>query len=214
MVGEELLVDHANNETFRVELLSRGTREAVYLSLRLALVGAYARRGATLPMVLDDVLVNFDSERARAAAKVLRDFAASGYQVLMFTCHDHVRDMFDDLQTDVRVLPHHKDVVQSQATPQTYHRSGSRPPEVVDEPQPEILETDDDRWTPPAKSALELNVDEFDPELQYELAAVETDQQRYLRLRDQLVYVGDESTTVELPDDDGVWAKRSHQQTA
>ena len=71
MTGEELLVDSANDETIAVDKLSRGTREAVFLSLRLALVGAYARRGALVPMVLDDVLVNFDGQRARNAAEVL-----------------------------------------------------------------------------------------------------------------------------------------------
>jgi uncharacterized protein YhaN len=185
MVGEELLVDHQSDETFRVELLSRGTREAVYLSLRLALVGAYARRGATLPMVLDDVLVNFDSERARAAAKVLREFAASGYQVLMFTCHDHIRDLFDDLDADVRVLPHHKDVVHSQATPRKYVRAAPPTVEWAAPSTPEIPEPADHDWTP-VRADIDLAVDEIDPELQYELTAVESDQARYLRLRDSI----------------------------
>jgi len=88
LVGEELLVDNVEGETIPVDKLSRGTREAVYLSLRLALVGAYARRGALIPLVLDDVLVNFDGRRTRAAAEVLYDFSQNGYQILMFTCHD------------------------------------------------------------------------------------------------------------------------------
>ena len=53
MTGEELLVDNSKGETIAVENLSRGTREAVFLGLRLALVGAYARRGAVIPMVLE-----------------------------------------------------------------------------------------------------------------------------------------------------------------
>ena len=40
--------------------------------------------------MLDDVLVNFDAERAKAAAAVLRDFAAAGHQLLVFTCHEHI----------------------------------------------------------------------------------------------------------------------------
>ncbi len=214
MVGTELLVDHKSNETFRVELLSRGTREAVYLSLRLALVGAYARRGATLPMVLDDVLVNFDSERARAAAQVLRDFAANGYQVLMFTCHDHIRDMFDDLQADVRVLPHHKDVVQSQATPYRYHRPSAGPAEWVVAAEPETPQPVDHDWSP-VRPSLELGVDELDPELQYELAAIESDEERRIKLRDQLVYVADsDGTTLDLRGEDEVWTRRLPQRTA
>ncbi len=60
----------------------------------------------TLPLVLDDVLVNFDSIRARQAAQVLRDYADLGNQVIMFTCHEHIMRMFHDISVQVRVLPH------------------------------------------------------------------------------------------------------------
>ena len=58
-----LLVDDHQNATLPIEVLSHGTREQLFLSLRLALVSLFARRGVSLPMVLDDVLVNFDQER-------------------------------------------------------------------------------------------------------------------------------------------------------
>ena len=85
-----LRVDDAEGHALPVEALSRGTREQLFLSLRLALASSYARRGAPLPLVLDDVLVNFDADRAKAAAAVLRDFAAAGHQLLVFTCHEHI----------------------------------------------------------------------------------------------------------------------------
>lgn len=108
-----LLVDNAEGESLPVEVLSRGTRECVYLGLRLALVTAYSRRGAILPLVLDDVLVNFDAARAKEAAAALKNFADKGFQIMMFTCHDHIRDMFTDLNCDVRELPHHADVYEN-----------------------------------------------------------------------------------------------------
>lgn len=113
LVGEHLLVDTGDGKAISVELLSRGTREAVYLALRLALVTAYARRGVMLPMVLDDVLVNLDAERAYNAAKVLAEFAGNGYQVLMFTCHEHIHKAFSANGVSVQVLPHHRDVVKA-----------------------------------------------------------------------------------------------------
>ncbi len=65
-LGEHALrVDDAEGRQLPVEALSRGTREQLFLSLRLALASSYARRGAPLPLVLDDVLVNFDDERHR-----------------------------------------------------------------------------------------------------------------------------------------------------
>ena len=105
-LGEETLrVDDSNGHSLPIEVLSRGTREQLFLSLRLALVGLYSRRGASMPLVLDDVLVNFDMDRARAAAGVLRDFAAAGHQLLVFTCHEHLAAMFKSLDVRVRRLP-------------------------------------------------------------------------------------------------------------
>lgn len=100
-----LRVDDAEGRALPVELLSRGTREQLFLGLRLALASAYARRGAPLPLILDDVLVNYDAVRAKAAAAVLRDFAAAGHQLLVFTCHEHIHKMFKSLKTAVGLLP-------------------------------------------------------------------------------------------------------------
>ena len=105
-LGEHALrVDDAEGHALPVEALSRGTREQLFLSLRLALASSYARRGAPLPLVLDDVLVNFDSERAKAAAAVLRDFAAAGHQLIVFTCHEHILKLFKSLKVPVSRLP-------------------------------------------------------------------------------------------------------------
>lgn len=100
-----LLVDDADGNTVSVKVLSRGTREQLFLSLRLALVAAYARRDIQLPLVLDDLLVNFDNSRAKATARLLRDFAAEGHQILIFTCHDHIVKIFRALKVDIRRLP-------------------------------------------------------------------------------------------------------------
>jgi uncharacterized protein YhaN len=100
-----LRIDNDKQQSLPLEVLSRGTREAVFIALRLSLAAAYSRRGVTLPLVLDDVLVNFDSIRAHSAAKVLRDFASLGHQVVMFTCHEHIMKMFHNIGVQVRVLP-------------------------------------------------------------------------------------------------------------
>jgi hypothetical protein len=86
-------------------VLSRGAREQLFLSLRLSLAAYFARRGSPLPLILDDVLVNFDMERAKAAAQVLRDFAAQGHQMLVFTCHEHIAELFRGLKAPVNELP-------------------------------------------------------------------------------------------------------------
>ncbi len=103
--GRVLRVDDRHGNTLPLEVLSRGTREQLFLSLRLALVAAYARRGVELPLVLDDVLVNFDAQRARLAAALLRDFAAEGRQLFVFTCHEHVYKLFKSQKAAARELP-------------------------------------------------------------------------------------------------------------
>ena len=100
-----LFVDVQDGEPIPVDMLSRGTREQLFLAVRLALVAMLSRRGVRLPIVLDDVLVNFDAHRARLAAVVLKEFSAQGHQVLMFTCHEHIREILRDLQLDIRRLP-------------------------------------------------------------------------------------------------------------
>jgi uncharacterized protein YhaN len=106
----KLRVDSSEGQALDIDVLSRGTREAVFIALRLSLASAYARRGVMLPLVLDDVLVNFDRNRALYAAKTLKTFAEMGHQVLMFTCHKHIAEIFQEIDVQVRRLP-------SQGTP-------------------------------------------------------------------------------------------------
>ncbi len=100
-----LKIDANDGQSLELDLLSRGTREAVFIALRLSLASAYARRGVMLPLVLDDVLVNFDRNRALYAARTLKTFAEMGHQVLMFTCHKHIAEIFQSIDVQVRQLP-------------------------------------------------------------------------------------------------------------
>ncbi len=102
---DALRIDTSDGETLGVDVLSTGAREQLFLCLRLALARSYARRGVELPLVLDDVLVNFDTRRSLAAARLLHDYAAEGQQVLLFTCHEHVAQMFRALDVAVQILP-------------------------------------------------------------------------------------------------------------
>jgi len=128
-----LLVDDAQGNSLPVEVLSQGAREQLFVCLRLALAASYARHGAPLPLVLDDVLVNFDAERAKAAAAVLRDFAAAGHQLLVFTCHEHIQKLFKSLRVPVQRLPSHVETDLAASVPQK-RSTKKQPPR---EPQPE-----------------------------------------------------------------------------
>ena len=75
--------------------LSQATKEQLYLAMRLANASHYAERCVALPLITDDILVNFDEDRAKAAAKLLGTYAADGHQVLLFTCHRRMVDVFE-----------------------------------------------------------------------------------------------------------------------
>jgi uncharacterized protein YhaN len=99
------------------EQLSRGTREQLYLSLRFGLIEQFTERSGPLPIVVDEILVNFDRERALQAA---RGFAtlARRHQVIAFTCHEWVVDLFREADEDTRVW-HLYEMSERAAAPET-----------------------------------------------------------------------------------------------
>ncbi len=108
-LGEDFLcIDDEYGQTFRVEQLSGGTREQLFLAIRFALVREFAKRGVELPLVMDDLFVNFDQERTDAAADCLLEVAREGQQVLFFTCHEHIAQLFQAKQIEPLWLPGHK----------------------------------------------------------------------------------------------------------
>lgn len=68
-----------------VESYSRGTNDAVYFAVRLALTRQLAN-GIPLPLLLDDPLVNLDRHRLAEALKVLERLS-SEHQIILFS-HD------------------------------------------------------------------------------------------------------------------------------
>ena len=79
--------------------LSRGTREQLYLAMRLAYARHYCRENEPLPLVMDDVLVNFDDKRSEAALDMLIEVAQE-IQIIFLTCHQ------DTIQRIQSRLPH------------------------------------------------------------------------------------------------------------
>ena len=102
-----LKVTDDHGETFEIEQLSGGTREQLFLAIRLALIQQLAEYGIRLPIVLDDLLVNFDQLRSEGAVETLLEFSGEGHQVLLFTCHLHLAHMFESRGHDPNWLPGH-----------------------------------------------------------------------------------------------------------
>jgi hypothetical protein len=84
-------------------------------------------------LILDDVLVNFDTGRVKAAATVLRDFAKEhGHQIIFFTCHEHIMKIFRSVKVDVRTLPGHE--ILPEPEPERPKRKKPEPEPVVSMP--------------------------------------------------------------------------------
>jgi uncharacterized protein YhaN len=77
------------------EQLSRGTAEQLYLALRVGLISSLGELGRMLPVLMDDVVVNFDPERRLGAVAAVAELAKLR-QVLYFTCHPEMAQLLAD----------------------------------------------------------------------------------------------------------------------
>lgn len=87
-----------------IQQLSRGTRDQVALALRLALIEVKAESSKRCPLVLDDVFISADDERAAAVADLLMEIAAGGQQIIFLTCQNDVRELFRRRHATIRTL--------------------------------------------------------------------------------------------------------------
>lgn len=90
MGDKELLAEHRDVGLVDSGKLSRGTAEQMYLAMRFALTSTMDSK-TTLPLLFDDIFVNFDEERMVAALSILQEISASR-QIIMMTCHRYVLD--------------------------------------------------------------------------------------------------------------------------
>ena len=81
-----------SKEKVRIEAMSDGTRDQLYLALRLAGIEQRLLTDEPVPLILDDILVNFDNERSRATLAVLSEFSKRN-QVIFFTHHRHLVEL-------------------------------------------------------------------------------------------------------------------------
>lgn len=84
-------------------LLSMGTCQQLYLSLRIALLITADNVGRSIPVLADDILVNFDDARRAGAARALAELARSR-QVIVFTCHEEIVRLMRDACPDANLV--------------------------------------------------------------------------------------------------------------
>lgn len=91
--------------------MSEGTRDQLYLALRLAALELHLGKSKPLPFVADDLFINFDDERSTAGLEALRELSTKT-QVLFLSHHDHllprVRQVFG---ADVNIVTLEREAV-------------------------------------------------------------------------------------------------------
>ncbi|MBL0719750.1 AAA family ATPase [Piscinibacter sp. Jin2] len=94
-----LSAHHADGRQVEVSGLSEGTRDQLYLALRLAALELHLQKAKPLPFIADDLFINFDDERSTAGLEALRELSTRT-QVLFLSHHDHllprVKSVFGD----------------------------------------------------------------------------------------------------------------------
>lgn len=86
-LGEDTIFAVAEDGTRREpDHLSRGTVEQLYLSLRLGHILSHSAQNEALPVIMDDIMVNFDPDRAATTAQTIAELSKHN-QVFLFTCH-------------------------------------------------------------------------------------------------------------------------------
>jgi uncharacterized protein YhaN len=92
----DINVQDVNSSQMREwKYLSSGTIDQAYLSLRLAVSDLLNSSAEELPVLLDDVLVQYDDDRAKKGLEFIADYSNSGEkspQVILFTCHNRIVD--------------------------------------------------------------------------------------------------------------------------
>nr|CRH07825.1 conserved protein of unknown function [include RecF/RecN/SMC N terminal domain] [Candidatus Magnetococcus massalia] len=84
----------------RVEHMSDGTKDQLYLALRLAAIcDRMEQTGLQLPFLADDLFVHFDDARTQAGMQILADLAKQT-QVIFFTHHNHMVELAEQTLQD------------------------------------------------------------------------------------------------------------------
>ena len=97
--GEPILVGirSESRQPLDVAAMSTGSRDQLYLALRLASLKHRAKNGLSMPFIVDDILINFDDERGAATLQVLAEIGNNN-QLILFTHHSQVAEQAEALE--------------------------------------------------------------------------------------------------------------------
>ena len=94
-----------NGNWLQAAAMSAGTRDQLYLALRLASLEWRIESSEPMPFIVDDILINFDDQRSAATIKALSDLAEKT-QVIMFTHHKKIVETARELRATEKLFIH------------------------------------------------------------------------------------------------------------
>lgn len=100
---EKFFVRNAEGEAFQPDRLSTGTREQLYLAIRMAFISEYCQCHEALPVVMDDCFVNFDDNRTERALKAVASWD-EGVQTIILSCHRRLPEIVARIAPDTPIL--------------------------------------------------------------------------------------------------------------
>ena len=97
----EISVDDSG-EAVPVGTLSTGTADAVYMALRMSLIGNIFE--GSVPLFMDESLSSLDDTRAEGVLRMIEQFVGGGSQCLLFTCHSRERALCERLGINCNLI--------------------------------------------------------------------------------------------------------------
>jgi uncharacterized protein YhaN len=94
-----------DGQLLTVHQMSDGSREQLFLALRLGGLLRYVRANGPMPFIVDDILVHFDDDRSVAALNALSELSAYT-QVVFFTHHKHLVSLAETFVPDETLRIH------------------------------------------------------------------------------------------------------------
>jgi len=85
--------------------MSDGTRDQLYLALRLASIERYIDKNAPIPLILDDILINFDDDRSKVTIEILGELSQQT-QILFLTHHSRLVELAQAVVSDNSLIMH------------------------------------------------------------------------------------------------------------
>ncbi len=82
----------ADGTSVPVDGMSEGTRDQLYLALRIAALDRHLENHEPMPLVLDDLLITFDNARSAAILPQLAELSKRT-QIFLFTHHEHLVEL-------------------------------------------------------------------------------------------------------------------------